>query len=124
MSLPFPLLNNVPFKSITTFGSPYNITDCNEWYLYRFDNSSDVQAQMFFGSNHGTPISSPVSKGMLTNGKNIAAVPCWEVNRTVPYFIEQSKRDNEDYNESINEFVYRKLLKLRSYPIEPTRKSS
>lgn len=65
------------------------MSECNEWYLYKFNESSTTEAdRAYFGRNDGVPMYMPESEGMLTAGINVLGNPCQEINRTVPYFIE------------------------------------
>ena len=37
----------------------------------------------------------PKSSGLLSGGKNILEIPCSEVNRSVPFFVELKENDGE-----------------------------
>lgn len=73
------------------------MTECNEWYLYHFNKSTTTEAdRAYFGSNEGVPMRRPESSGMLKGGRNILEMPCQEVNRSVPFFVELEDEDKVD----------------------------
>jgi hypothetical protein len=54
---------------------------------------------------------------MLQSGKNILTTPCKDVDRTVPYFVEQDKYGQETFNETMNKYVYRQMSALNNIPV-------
>jgi len=106
--VPIPFIYNIPMKPLSNFENIiFNVSDCNEWYMYKFEDEATKEDREFFGSNEGKPMLSPVSSGLLASGQSILATPCKEINRTVPYFEEQDNFGRQEYNESLNEFVDR-----------------
>ena len=79
----------------------FNITDCNEWYMYQFTSNTTSRDKNFFGHNQGFPLVNPYQDGMLSK---VLSVPCKEINKTVPYFEEANN------NETINQYIYRQFL--------------
>ena len=51
VAVPVPALFNVPLKPFSGFGKFFNVTDCNEWYMYHYNTttSSDDQTAKIFG---------------------------------------------------------------------------
>ena len=91
-------------KPFATFGAFFNVTDCNEWYMYEFNETTTTEKdRKYFGANNELPLTRPKSEGMLKGGLNILEVPCKEINRSVPYFIEGNQ------NETMNQQLFRKL---------------
>jgi len=91
IAVPVPFVYNIPLKPLSNFDSIiFNVTDCNEWYMYKFEDSVPTSDRLFFGSNPGTPLERPQSSGMLSSsgplGQNVLTVPCKEAKHTVPYF--------------------------------------
>ena len=73
------------------------MTECNEWYLYQFNKSTTTEAdRSYFGSNDGLPMQDPESFGMLKGGINVLEMPCGEVNRSVPFFVELQAEEEID----------------------------
>jgi hypothetical protein len=35
--VPIPYIFNIPYKPFSALGSMFNITDCNQWFAYSFD---------------------------------------------------------------------------------------
>jgi hypothetical protein len=97
ISLPIPFFYNIPLKPFRSFSSLtfFNVSECDEWYLYKFNESStDASDRAYFGANDGVPMYDPESEGMLTAGINVLGIPCGEVNRTVPYFVELTEPED------------------------------
>lgn len=108
IAVPIPFIYNIPMKPLSNFESiVFNISDCNEFYSFDFEESATDEDRIYFGENNGTPMIFPESSGMLTQGVNILTTPCKEVNRTVPYFVKHN-----DPKESMNEFVWRNMMIL------------
>ena len=64
ISLPIPFFYNIPLKPFRSFGgfSFFNVTDCNEWYLYGFNKSTTTEKDKeYFGMNEGIPMTKPRS---------------------------------------------------------------
>ena len=86
--IPVPYLFNVPYMPLQSLVSYFNISDCNQWYMYDFDKDAPADTREFWGENAGTPMLRPESYGILNGRKNILEYPCKAINRTVPYFEE------------------------------------
>lgn len=87
--LPIPFIYNFPMKPLSNFENiVFNVSDCNEWYMYKFASNVSLEDRTFFGENKGAPLRSPKSSGLLSSGANMMTFPCQEANRTVPYFME------------------------------------
>ena len=85
--VPIPFVYNIPMKPLSNFESiVFNVSDCNEWYMFTFDENIKEEEKKYFGKNEGIPLLNPKSEGMLKSGTNILDIPCKEINRTVPYF--------------------------------------
>lgn len=93
ISLPIPYIYNLPMKPLAAFGEFFNVTECDEWYMFQFDTNITADDKNFFGHNEGLPMKRPVSSGMLKGGRNILENPCQDVNRSVPYFKELHHSD-------------------------------
>jgi hypothetical protein len=37
ISLPIPYIYNLPMKPLASFGQFFNVTECDEWYMFQFD---------------------------------------------------------------------------------------
>ena len=59
----------------------------------------------------------PKSTGMLTGGKNVLEMPCYQVNRTVPYFKELSPSEGRS-----NEVVFDRFMELAKNNLSITLK--
>lgn len=87
ISVPIPFYYNLPLKALSGLGVMFNVTDCDEWYMYSFNNDTTTQADIdYVGFNEGKSMTRPLSSGMLQSGKNILNTPCYKINRSVPYF--------------------------------------
>jgi hypothetical protein len=85
--VPIPFMYNIPLKPLSNFEHiVFNVSDCNEWYMYAYANDTPSEDKIFFGENTGQPMVRPKDSGMLEAGKNVLTAPCKEINRTVPYF--------------------------------------
>jgi hypothetical protein len=40
ISLPIPFIFNIPLKPLRAFGQFFNVTECDEWYMFQFDNET------------------------------------------------------------------------------------
>jgi hypothetical protein len=67
--LPFVL--NLPYSSIGSLGLIFNITTCDQWYLYNFEEDATLETRKFWGKNDGYPIFQPDSYGMLDGDSSI-----------------------------------------------------
>lgn len=106
ITVPIPFYYNLPLKALTTLGQYFNVTDCNEFYLYSFNKETATKEdEDYFGANEGLPMTRPKSSGMLQGGQNILEYPCSRINRSVPYF---KKHDNFAGN-SMNQEMYNLL---------------
>jgi hypothetical protein len=64
--LPVPFFYNIPLRPLSNMpGTIFNVTDCNEWYMYHFTDNVTSEDKSFFGFNEGEPIRKPKSHGML-----------------------------------------------------------
>lgn len=66
-----PYLFNVPLSSVGQLGLLFNITSCDMWYMYGFENGTTQDTKDFFGFNTGEPIYTPESSGMLDGNTNV-----------------------------------------------------
>ncbi len=73
-----------------------DISSCNQWYMYQFDNNTSKEDRDFFGINEGYPLINPQSHGMINGKTNILSYVCEDVNRTVPYFEEYSREKHSN----------------------------
>ena len=71
---------------MTKLGLIFNVTECDEWYMYSFDDDIEEEDKVYFGYNTGSPMSKSESEGMLKGGHGILEHSCPEVNKSVPYF--------------------------------------
>jgi len=89
-----------------------NITSCDIWYLYTFDEKTTPESKKFWGSNTGTPIYLPDSEGLLDGHSNIMQTACPEIGKASPYFIQANE------TESINEYIYKVVEGLNNEVID------
>ena len=67
--VPIPFIYNIPMKPLSNFEHIiFNVSDCNEWYMYKFEDGVPEEERKYFGSNEGVPLISPESSGMLSSG--------------------------------------------------------
>ena len=38
LNFPIPYFYNIPLKPLSSLGLVYNVSSCNEWYMYSFNN--------------------------------------------------------------------------------------
>lgn len=75
--LPVPYFYNVPMKALSNFENiVFNVSECDEWYMYSFEQDTPEEDKEYFGSNPGQPMRNPQSKGMLSANTNLLTVPC------------------------------------------------
>ena len=79
---------NLPYSNIGGLGLPFNVTNCDQWYLYSIAEDAPEGTRDYFGTNSGYPIYKPESKGMINGETGIYQSACPEVNRATPYFNE------------------------------------
>ena len=122
--VPIPFIYNIPLKPLSNFENiVFNVSECNEWYLYTFEPDTPQEDKEFFGRNPGSPLLRPQDKGMLKSGTNVLTIPCKDVNKTVPYFLEHEKDiGGGRKGETPNEYVFRKMMALNDLPINMTDK--
>ena len=78
-----------PLSNINNF---INVSDCNTWYLYQFeDNHLTQEEKLFWGQNLGYPMFNSKSEGILNN---VLDYPCHYIERSSPYFKELAQFDN------------------------------
>ena len=41
VAVPVPAIYNIPLKPFASFGKFFNVTDCNEWYMYHFNSTEN-----------------------------------------------------------------------------------
>ena len=51
--MPIPFYYNLPLKALSSLGMFFNVTNCNEWYMYSFDEGTTQQDRDYFGFNEG-----------------------------------------------------------------------
>jgi len=89
--VPFPQLFNFDMKTLSSLtGGLIRVSNCDQWYMYEFEDSATEADRAFFGYNDGTPWNRPNTSGMINANGGILNYPCPMVNRTVPYFKEFS----------------------------------
>jgi hypothetical protein len=37
--IPIPFFFNIPYKPFSALGLLFNITECDQWYMYQFDDN-------------------------------------------------------------------------------------
>lgn len=116
VEIPIPHFFNLPLKSFNSLGLFFNITECDEYYLYQFANGTTQEDRDYFGYNEGVPLEKPRSAGMLKGGRNILESPCIEVNRSVPYFVPTKE------GMTANEQVYKVLHEMSEKDLSLTLK--
>jgi ABC-type multidrug transport system ATPase subunit len=113
-----PYIFNVPLYSVGQLGVLFNLTSCDQWYLYDFDDDVSEMTKEFWGSNEGTPIFTPKSEGLLDGTTNVLQTACPAAEKAVPYF----KANND--NETINQYLFRTLEHLNRQQIDFKEKDS
>lgn len=104
INVPIPFYYNLPLKALSGLGVLFNVTDCDEWYMYSFNNETTTQEDIdYVGFNEGQSMFKPLSSGMLQGGKNILDYPCYKAKRAVPYF---KHHDEKKKGMSMNAHVY------------------
>jgi len=83
-----PFLFNLPIYSKFQYTKDLiKISNCEEWYLYKFGPlAKDEQSRNFFGYNDG--LIDGNSTGILKSESNVVQTQCDRINRMSPYFIE------------------------------------
>ena len=51
--IPVPFLFNVPYMPLQSLVSYFNISDCDQWYLYDFASDASEDTRHFWGMNRG-----------------------------------------------------------------------
>ena len=106
IAMPIPFFFGLPLKPLSNLpGQIFNVTECNEWYLYQFGANSTKEDRTFFGHNDGTPMHRPLGSGMLST-KHQMSQPCLKEDKSVPYFVninDVKKHDKQTINEHIFE---------------------
>lgn len=52
INLPVPFYYNLPLKALSSLGAMFNVTDCDEWYMYSFNKQTTTQQDRdYFGYN-------------------------------------------------------------------------
>ena len=116
--LPVPFFYNIPLRPLSNMpGTIFNVTDCNEWYMYHFADSVTSEDKSFFGFNEGEPIRKPNSYGML-DSKTMLSMACTEENKSVPYFKEYKEKN------SIYDYVYHKMVEIFKNEIDMSKKNT
>jgi len=97
--VPIPQMFHLPYKPLSSLGKVFNVSECDQWYLYSFDHGASQESKDFFGYNTGSPIHRPQSSGMINGRTSVLQYPCEEVNKSVPYFVPLSEkyRHNNEY---------------------------
>jgi hypothetical protein len=113
-----PYIFNIPLSSIGQLGVLFNITSCDMWYMYGYEKDTPQETKDYFGFNHGSPIYTPESDGMLDGDTNILQSACPAVDKASPYF------DQKNDNETINEYLFRTLNFLNTQQIDFKEKDS
>lgn len=54
--IPIPFIFNIPYKPFSALGMFFNITDCNQWYMYQFEDNVPEADKLFWGENKGMPM--------------------------------------------------------------------
>ena len=53
IQVPVPFLMNIPLKPLSVFGQHFNVTDCQEWYMYEFAQETQQADREFFAGSDG-----------------------------------------------------------------------
>lgn len=110
--LPVPFFYNIPLRPLSQLpGSIFNVTDCNEWYMYQFKDSVSAEDKKFFGFNEGVPIQRADSSGML-DSKTMMTMACTEEDKSVPYFKEYKDSTSIGDKPSIYDYVFWEMDKI------------
>lgn len=60
INVPIPFFYNIPMKPLSNFEvAVFNVSDCNEWYLYRYGGEATEEDREYFGRNEGVPMWDP-----------------------------------------------------------------
>ena len=121
--IPIPYIFNIPYKPFQALASYFNISDCNQWYLFDFAEEATSDTREFWGENRGQPMLKPKSHGLINGKRNILGYPCKEINRSVPYFeeLDRNKYDNNnDYLSSVITILHEQKVDYsdRNYAVE------
>ena len=81
-----PFMFNLPYQQIGGTGLLFNISTCEQWYLYQFDEEAKEGSVENFGYNKGEPIYRPKSDGMINGQTGVLQSACPDIGRTTPYF--------------------------------------
>jgi len=57
IAIPVPFIYNVPLKPLSNFNNNiFNVTECDEWYMYSYASNATNEDRQYFGSNEGNNI--------------------------------------------------------------------
>jgi hypothetical protein len=101
--IPFPQIFGLNFRGLGTMMNFLSVKNCNQWYMYQFDENINKEDRHYFGHNDGTPWRNVNHSGILNGHDNVLSYPCNSINRMVPYFEEYSQ---EDYEGTTDMFDY------------------
>ena len=60
IAVPIPHYYNLPLKALSALGMIFNVTSCDEWYMYSFNKSTTTQEDRdYFGFNEGKDMWNP-----------------------------------------------------------------
>ena len=52
---PIPYIYNIPLAPLAKLGQFFNVSECDEWYMYQFDENTKPEDKEYFGYNEGLP---------------------------------------------------------------------
>lgn len=66
--IPIPFFYNIPLGPLSNIpGSFFNVSECDEWYLYQYGPNSTAEDRNYFGENKGLPMRNSKGKGLLSS---------------------------------------------------------
>ena len=72
-----PQIFGMNYKTLSKLASEYiDVSSCNQWYMYQFNEGINDTDKEFFGYNEGMPMNQPNSSGVLNSKLNFMSTAC------------------------------------------------
>ena len=121
--IPFPFIFGLNYRPIANLlGNNIFVDNCDTWFYTVFSENATEADREYWGKNTGER--GAESYGLINGHDNFLSTTCYDVNRTVPYFLDWEEDSALKYpgqytgdGDGCNQFLMEELETLALTPI-------
>ena len=123
--IPFPFIFGLNYRPLANLlGNNIFVDNCDTFFYTVFSEEANEEDREYWGKNTGEVGAPDASYGLINGNENFLSTTCFDVNKTVPYFVDWEEESVSKHNgkysgdsDGCNQFLMEELETLALVPI-------